>query len=157
MRNIELSKLFWQCPGNCISLLRRPRLRINQDSEGRSEKTKQVHINNDSKPVWQLCWCSISVSHIQLSLSHQGHHSLGLDSFPLSSYMPISPISYIKFLLNILQNPSTQSLHSSAWHSTWPPKLKGGKWKSFRGQVDNELWERQNVSCQWFQPQYGRY
>lgn len=138
MRNTELSKLFWECPGNCKSLLQRPRLRINQDSEGRSEKTKLVHIKNDSKAVWQLCWCSISVSHIQLSLSHHSHYSLGLDSFPFSSYMPISLISYIKFLLNILQNPSTQSLHSSAGHSTWPPRPKGGKWKSFRGQVGNE-------------------
>ena len=122
------------------------------------KKTKLVHIKNDSKPVWQLCWCSISVSHIHLSLSHHSHHSLGLDSFPFSSYMPISLISYIKFLLNIFQNPSTQSLHSSAGHSTWPPRLKGGKWKSFRGQVGNEYErDRQNVSCQQFQLLYGRY
>ena len=138
MRNTELSKLFWECPGNCKSLLWRPRLRINQDSEGRSEKTKLVHIKNDSKAVWQLCWCSVSVTHIQLSLNHHSHHSLVLDGFPFSSYMPMSLISYIKFLLNILQNPSTQSLHSSGGHSTWPPRLKGGKWKSFRGQVGNE-------------------
>lgn len=109
-----------------------------------------MHINNDSKPVWQLCWCSINVSHIQLSLSHHSHHSLGLDSFPLSCYMPISLISYIKFLLNILQNPSTQSLHSSSWHSTWPPRLKGGKWKSFRGQADNEYKRRKMLAINGF-------